>query len=474
LKKEAELLGQTNIERSRLINEAVVEGCSEGLKLPAENSVKWSLLWYKGQALNNLGRYDEAIETLELVSEEVAYEKESSWDMVQYDLARAYMLAGGQWEKASKVLTERGFRSPEKLQNDKLFDSVKETDEYRNLFRVIIRIDGWLQYSAKPQYKNGKLLASLADTAIPLGAEVEFDEPSKKLTISKLGKVAEIQIGSSTAKVNGRNVDIGASPILLDEYYNPEVTEVPADLLMGRTLEEYKRDESILVPLDFLVELLGQKVTWTDEADEVNITEDLSRLRYSEDQRVWVNSIYLNVSVYDHSQVLYNQIAGVGRRDALTVLSAKKALVEGWGIYDRDDFLNAADWLKTEGHNSVYKEKDDYIITKYKDKLEGKGLIGWDYIRLVRLSGLAYISGYISIEESYDIGIEAAKVIQKTYSSWDEATENYIIGRGFWSGEDPADTSTVTGKMEEIRKDLLVYKGSPWNTLPWNLTLYAK
>jgi len=180
LKKESEQLGQTNTERVRLIYEAIVEGCDEGLKQqPVENSIKWKLLWYKGQALNNLERYDEAIETLEIVSKEVANDKKSSWDTVHYDLARAYMLAGGLWEKASKVLSERGFISVEMLKNDRLFDSVRETDEYRNLVGVYIRIDGWLQYSTKPQYKNGKLMASLDDTAIPLGAEVKFDESSK-------------------------------------------------------------------------------------------------------------------------------------------------------------------------------------------------------------------------------------------------------------------------------------------------------
>jgi len=477
LKKEAELLEETNIERWRLINEAVVEGCDEGLRQPAENSVKWKLLWYKGQALINIGRYDEAIEALEIVSEEVANNKDSSWDMVHYDLARAYMLAGGQWEKASKVLAERGFSSLEKLQNDKLFDLVRETDEYRNLFRVYVKIDGWPQFSVVPQYKNGKLLASLEDTAIPLGAEVEFDEASKKLTISKLGKVVEMQIGSRMAKVNGRKVDMGASPILLDEYYNPEITEVPEFILRGRTLEEYKRDMYILIPLEFLAEFLGQKVTWNDKGDEVNITEDLSRIRYSEDQMIWVNSTYLHVSVYEKGPVVYELIGGVGRRDAATILSAKNVLARSWGIYDRDDFFIMIDWLKTAGHNSVYniyKNKGDYILTKYKDKLEGKGLIGWDYIRLIRLSGLAYISGYITLEESYDIAIEAAKVIQKTYSSWDEATESYIIGHGFWSGEDPDDTSTVTGEMEKIRKELLMIKSVPWNTLPWNLPLDPK
>lgn len=96
LKKESEQLGQTNTERVRLIYEAIVEGCDEGLKQqPVENSIKWKLLWYKGQALNNLERYDEAIETLEIVSKEVANDKKSSWDTVHYDLARAYMLAGG-------------------------------------------------------------------------------------------------------------------------------------------------------------------------------------------------------------------------------------------------------------------------------------------------------------------------------------------------------------------------------------------
>lgn len=478
LKKESEQLGQTNTERVRLIYEAIVEGCDEGLKQqPVENSIKWKLLWYKGQALNNLERYDEAIETLEIVSKEVANDKKSSWDTVHYDLARAYMLAGGLWEKASKVLSERGFISVEMLKNDRLFDSVRETDEYRNLVGVYIRIDGWLQYSTKPQYKNGKLMASLDDTAIPLGAEVKFDESSKKLTISKLGKVAEMQIGSSTAKVNGRNVDIGVSPILLDEYYDLEVSELPDFILMGRTLEEYKRDMYILVPLNFVAELLGQKVIWDDKMNEVNIIEDLSRFKYSKDHMIWVNSTYLHVSSYERGSVTFNKIAGVGRRDAATILGARNSLIRDWGIYDRDDFFDMVDWLKNKGHNSVYsiyKEKNDYILTKYKDKLEGKGLIGWDYIRLIRLSGLAYLSGYITLEECYDIAIEAAKVIQKTYSSWDEATESYIIGRGFWSGEDPDDTSTLTGKIEKTRKELLMKKNIPWNTLPWNLPLDSK
>lgn len=58
--------------------------------------------------------------------------------------------------------------------------------------------------------------------------------------------------------------------------------------------------------------------------------------------------------------------------------------------------------------------------------------MAWDYCRLVNLANEFYIIGYITKKEAIDQIMYAAKILQDTYSSWDQMAQSHLFGRGFW------------------------------------------
>ncbi|WP_010681216.1 copper amine oxidase domain-containing protein [Acetivibrio cellulolyticus] len=100
-----------------------------------------------------------------------------------------------------------------------------------------------------PFIESGRTLVAFRAIAEGLGAEVSWDEDTKKVTVKKDGIVIELTIGNTTAYVNG-------SPLKLD---------VPAKIVNGRTV----------VPLRFIGESLNTSVDWVSEGQIVVIGEKL-------------------------------------------------------------------------------------------------------------------------------------------------------------------------------------------------------
>jgi hypothetical protein len=61
-----------------------------------------------------------------------------------------------------------------------------------------------------------------------------------------------------------------------------------------------------------------------------------------------------------------------------------------------------------------------------------------------------------------------AIVLQRTFSSWKEVGENYILGTAFVSANEYDKEQT---RLDEALNRLLTIKQSPWVQLPWNLNL---
>jgi hypothetical protein len=61
-----------------------------------------------------------------------------------------------------------------------------------------------------------------------------------------------------------------------------------------------------------------------------------------------------------------------------------------------------------------------------------------------------------------------AAVIQKTFSSWSEYGQNYLIGREFWSY---AQTVKDGGYLRSVYQDLLTNTSSPWKMNAWDVDL---
>ena len=98
----------------------------------------------------------------------------------------------------------------------------------------------------KPVIEAGRTLVPVRFVSEALGASVEWDESSKKVTIQQSGRTIALVI-------NQRTVHIGDKEYTLD---------VPAKILNGRTL----------VPLRFVSEVLGTHVEWNERQHAVQIT----------------------------------------------------------------------------------------------------------------------------------------------------------------------------------------------------------
>ena len=171
-------------------------------------------------------------------------------------------------------------------------------------------------------------------------------------------------------------------------------------------------------------------------------------------------------------------------------------LKDWWGVTDRKSTFSTLDWLEKEGHRSdfiqirekiefftqgdktTYEELREELLKEYKESviaydfafqhlndLKQKSLIAWDFARQINIARWAYSAGFISEEEAWSYMYRAGIQIQKTYSSWDEFAEHYVLGRTFW-----ANTSSHPETRSAINW-LLTNKTSPWKKISWDQKL---
>ena len=118
--------------------------------------------------------------------------------------------------------------------------------------------------------------------AEPLGAAVEWDENTQKVTIRLMDTKLELWIGQSNAIVNGATVAI-----------DPANTNVKPLLLNDRTM----------LPLRFVTENLGCEVTWNDATQQATITKSAIELNedYSDEANEADNSSSIELDDTDET-----------------------------------------------------------------------------------------------------------------------------------------------------------------------------
>lgn len=104
-----------------------------------------------------------------------------------------------------------------------------------------------IHYDVKPAVAAGRVLIPARLTFERMGADVAWDERSKKVTVSRGDKTVEIEIGKSQMKVNGA----------------VESLQVPAQVIEGRTM----------IPLRAVATALDCVVNWGDDDKMVVIVD---------------------------------------------------------------------------------------------------------------------------------------------------------------------------------------------------------
>ena len=106
----------------------------------------------------------------------------------------------------------------------------------------------------QPVIVEGRTMLPVRFVAEPLGAMIEWDESTEKITVRLMDTRLEFWIGQSNAIVNGNTVAI-----------DPENPNVRPLLINDRTM----------LPLRFVTENLGCEVDWEEETQSVIITKNM-------------------------------------------------------------------------------------------------------------------------------------------------------------------------------------------------------
>jgi len=211
---------------------------------------------------------------------------------------------------------------------------------------------------------------------------------------------------------------------------------------------------------------------------------------YTPEQKKWV--LATTALVFEVNKERHDILAGV---EAIpkNIDADKKALNEWWGINSREDLLNSLMWIEESGHRKSFEEMAHYIssinekqfkemiekmdiskrnkwetVSRYWFSVGKKSLIGWDYCRYIALCRWGYLAGYLSEKETWVKIIPIARMLQKTFDSWSDLGDNYIIGRTFWSYEQMEGNKYLYYKAYN---KLIQDADSPWKKIPWNLKL---
>ena len=210
-----------------------------------------------------------------------------------------------------------------------------------------------------------------------------------------------------------------------------------------------------------------------------------------------LNTAQLRLLAFGAPMLVYND-ENVDSVDcpAEDVESIRSTIESWWNVTDHESTLEIVKWLLEEGHhadadealaelrergveNISQEERDDEeskmgdvcLIAESMDengwcperKMPGS-VIAWDLVRLVNLGRWAYLCGYLTEDEMWQIMQVAADTALEHFSSWEEYGMSFVMGRGVWHG-DPDDSETAY----EIVSLLLEDDESPWKESNFNI-----
>ena len=178
------------------------------------------------------------------------------------------------------------------------------------------------------------------------------------------------------------------------------------------------------------------------------------------------------------------------------VESIRSTIESWWNVTDHESTLEIVKWLLEEGHHAdadeamkelrkrglagiSQEERDDeeskmgdvcLIAESMKEngwcpggQMPGS-VIAWDLVRVVNLGRWAYLCGYLTEDEMWQIMQLAADTALEHFSSWEEYGMSFVMGRGVWHG-DPDDSETAYEIVSLLLKD----NESPWKESNFNI-----
>jgi hypothetical protein len=176
---------------------------------------------------------------------------------------------------------------------------------------------------------------------------------------------------------------------------------------------------------------------------------------------------------------------------ALPQEKLREMLLEGWWIKGPQDVEPMLGWLDREGHTNQLRgmlnalaavpphqleawlgkyDKDVQqallFAKEHREEFKNGEIVAWDLVRLIYVARASFSAGYLDDAKAWHHIQHAAQRLQRTYSSWSEMSENYLLGRRYW-GEGGAQQKY----FDAAASWLLTDKKSPWRRLDWGMPL---
>lgn len=217
-------------------------------------------------------------------------------------------------------------------------------------------------------------------------------------------------------------------------------------------------------------------VAYNQDADSLLISYDSQKAEsdltfedVKDDPTVrWIIDAYAIYVPFENGE--YGELGGHSRED-WDQEQVKEYLSDWWGITSRATATRTISQMLKKGTRASYRHAFETYLKKgylsmdengYVDiisiseipedeqcrtwvcydaygHLDTRGVDAWDYVRIMRITGLCYQCGYISLEECLDQCLPIAQRLQKEYGSFEEIFESYIYGYQFWKNDSDDD-----------------------------------
>lgn len=212
----------------------------------------------------------------------------------------------------------------------------------------------------------------------------------------------------------------------------------------------------------------------------------------SESQKSWALA---TCAVLTESNGRRHDMLGGCERSPKEARAWQESLAKWWNTRNREELLQTLEWIEDGGHrrqfdamarelsaaspeqlerirqqvaNDPSASNKVEIVLRYKDKYGAKSITGWDFSRYVSLCGWGYIAGYLTEDEAWGRIMPAARLLQKTFTSWEDLGMNHVVGREFWSLKQ---TKVNGARTRQCFEKLKADPASPWRCLDWNMSL---
>ncbi|MCL1846912.1 MAG: DUF1266 domain-containing protein [Coriobacteriia bacterium] len=179
------------------------------------------------------------------------------------------------------------------------------------------------------------------------------------------------------------------------------------------------------------------------------------------------------------------------KNDKDAAATARTVLSRDWGISSRADLIELIERMTDGGHSSEFAEVYEAVaslsdaeyaeLLEYAEGIESymwpltkslgekwgdRQIKAWDWFRMIHIIGWGYHAGYLELEEAYSMMIPVIERLSSTFSSWDEANENYLDGYAWWSMTDVGDPNSEYKNRvkiyESLKDDSTLYNPLLW------------